>query len=96
MAEAIDAEERELKLDQMRADIQNKRMDTEYKRGLLRWEPWKVMVAALAATAALFGVLGGLAGYRFGAIQSAPQTIVIQIPATLPQMVTPAPPGGSK
>ena len=49
----------------MRADLANKEADTDYKRGLLKAEFWKVMAAVITATAGLFGVLGGLAGYIF-------------------------------
>ncbi len=55
--------ERGLKVAQMRADIENKQADTIYKQGLVKYEPWKVVVSALAASAAIFGVLGGIAGY---------------------------------
>lgn len=40
----------------MLADMENKRMDTRYKQGLHRWEPWKVMISAVAAAGALLGV----------------------------------------
>jgi hypothetical protein len=39
--------------DERRAHIENMNMDTEYKRGLLKYEPWKVVVTALGAGAAL-------------------------------------------
>ena len=55
-------------------------VDSDYKRGLVRWEPWKVMIAAIGATAVLFGVLGGLAGYKIGSTPP-PAPIVIQVPA---------------
>lgn len=48
----------------MQADIANKRADSEYKQGLLRFEPWKIVVTAFAAggavvagTAAAMGLL---------------------------------------
>lgn len=47
----------------MRADLANKEADTDYKRGLLKAEFWKVMVAVITATAGLFGVLGAILGY---------------------------------
>ena len=49
-----DDEERELKVSIMRADLANKNADTEYKRGLLRYEPWKVVLGGMTAGAALF------------------------------------------
>ena len=47
----------------MRADLENKQADTTYKLGLLRYEPWKVFTTAVAASAALFGAIGGVLGY---------------------------------
>ena len=47
----------------MRADLENKQADTAYKLGLLRYEPWKVFATAVAASAALFGAIGGVLGY---------------------------------
>jgi hypothetical protein len=58
MSDAED-EDRALRMEQMRADIANKTADTEYKRGLLRYEPWKLVlttgVSALLAVAAAVG-----------------------------------------
>jgi hypothetical protein len=48
-------EERSLRIDQMTADITNKTADTDYKRGLLRYEPWKVVGLAFGAGAAVMG-----------------------------------------
>lgn len=36
----------------MHAEIENKRADSRYKPDLLRWEPWKVVVAGFGAGAA--------------------------------------------
>ncbi len=47
----------------MRADLENKQADTAYKLGLLRYEPWQVFTTAIAASAALFGAIGGVIGY---------------------------------
>jgi hypothetical protein len=47
----------------MHADIDNKMADTAYKQGLLKYEPWKLVVSALTASAAVFGVIGGVLGY---------------------------------
>jgi len=33
------------------AQIENLKMDTEYKRGLLKYEPWKVVLLAAGAGA---------------------------------------------
>lgn len=48
-----DAERQELKDQIMQAELANKTADTEYKRGLLRFEPWKIVVTAFAAGGAL-------------------------------------------
>lgn len=53
--------------------------DTDYKRGLTRYEPWKIVVAAFAAGGVLFGALVGGLTY-FAARHPAPP-IVIQLPA---------------
>lgn len=43
------------------ADIDNKRMDTMYKHGLLRFEPWKIAFTAFGAgAAALAAVIAAL------------------------------------
>jgi hypothetical protein len=39
--------------DERDAHIENMKADTEYKRGLLKYEPWKVVITALGAGAAL-------------------------------------------
>jgi hypothetical protein len=48
--------------------------DTDYKRGLLRFEPWKIVIAAFAAGGIVFGALG----YEIGSTPPAP--IIIQLP----------------
>lgn len=55
-----DEEERELRMAQMRADIENKVADTAYKRKLVDWEPWKVVLAAFLSGAATLGAIVGL------------------------------------
>jgi hypothetical protein len=55
-----DDEERELKGRLMQADIANKNADTEYKMGLLKYEPWKVVLAAFLSGAAFVGAIVGL------------------------------------
>jgi hypothetical protein len=39
--------------DERTAHIENMNADSDYKRGLLRFEPWKLVVTALGAGAAL-------------------------------------------
>jgi len=57
----MDAEEEwELKMAVMRADLANKTADTEYKRGLLKYEPWKIVLAAFLSGAATLGAIVGL------------------------------------
>lgn len=55
-----DDEERELRMALMRADIANKTADTALKEGLLRFEPWKVVLAAFLSGAATIGAIVGL------------------------------------
>ena len=75
-------DERRLRIELMQADIDNKRMDTEYKRGLLRYEPWKIVITAFAAGGIIVGAVGAL-GYKLGST-SPPQPIIIQVPAPAP------------
>jgi hypothetical protein len=57
----MDAEEEwELKMAVMRADLANKAADTDYKRGLLKYEPWKIVLAAFLSGAATLGAIVGL------------------------------------
>ena len=44
-------DERRLRMELMRADIENKQADTRYKRRLADWEPWKAMAIAAGAGA---------------------------------------------
>jgi len=44
-----DDEERGLKMQQLRADIANKRADTDLKTAQTKWEPLKALSAAFAA-----------------------------------------------
>lgn len=55
-----DDEERQLRVTLMRADIANKEADTAYKQGLLRYEPWKLVLGGAAAGAAMLGAGAGL------------------------------------
>jgi hypothetical protein len=59
-----DVEMRQLRVDLMKADISNKQADTEYKRGLLRFEPWKLAFTAFGAGAA--AVIALIALLTFG------------------------------
>jgi len=47
----------------MHADIDTKMADKAYKKRLTDYEPWKLMVCALTASAAMFGSIGGVLGY---------------------------------
>ncbi|MGD0107069.1 MAG: hypothetical protein ABSC06_23980 [Rhodopila sp.] len=49
----------------MKADIANKQADTEYKEGLLRYEPWKVVGVAFGAGAAVMGAAVALVSAFF-------------------------------
>jgi hypothetical protein len=51
-----DEEERLLRMDLMRADI-------DLKRAQARSEPWKAIAATITACAAVFGALGAIVGY---------------------------------
>ena len=42
-------DDRQLKVDLMRADLANKTADTMLKREQIRWEPWKALSAAFGA-----------------------------------------------
>jgi hypothetical protein len=58
---AVADDEQKLRIEQMQADIDNKRMDTMYKHGLLRFEPWKIAFTAFGAgAAALAAVIAAL------------------------------------
>ena len=56
----------------MQAANENRPADTDYKRGLLRFEPWKIVIAAFAAAGIIFGAIG----YKLDSIP--PPPIVIQ------------------
>ena len=51
--EASELDERRLRMELMRADIENKQADTRYKLRLAEWEPWKAMFLAFGAGASL-------------------------------------------
>jgi hypothetical protein len=44
----------------MHFDIAAKDADTAYKKGLLRYEPWKLVLGGVAAAGALLGAGAGL------------------------------------
>lgn len=44
-----DDEDRALRVALMKADIANKKADTDLKQEQLRWEPWKALSAAFGA-----------------------------------------------
>ena len=49
--------------DERDAHIENLNADTDYKRGLLRYEPWKLTVTAMGAGAALVLAIIALLSY---------------------------------
>jgi hypothetical protein len=75
MPDPTKLDEWKLRIEPMRADLENKQADTRYKITLTRVEPWKVIIAAVIAAAAI----GGLAGYKLGSMP--PEQIIIQQPA---------------
>jgi len=63
--------------DERDAHVENMQADTRYKQTLGYWEGWKVLIAAIAATAILVGAGAGWLGYLVGRTPPAP--IVIQL-----------------
>jgi hypothetical protein len=65
-SEASTNEERELRMELMRADIAAKKADAALKTQQMRWEPWKVVMTAMAAgsglTLALLALLKWIEG----------------------------------
>jgi RsiW-degrading membrane proteinase PrsW (M82 family) len=53
-------EERELRSDLMRTQIENLKADTTYKLRLADFEPWKVVLGAFLSGAATLGAIVGL------------------------------------
>ena len=49
MSETYEQRRQQLELEQMEADIANKRADARLKDEQRRWEPWKAMTTAFAA-----------------------------------------------
>jgi hypothetical protein len=60
MPEPEDGGIRELRMELMKADIPNKDADTAYKQGLLKYEPWKLILGGMAAGGAVLGAGAGL------------------------------------
>lgn len=56
-----DDEEQQLRIDQMVADIANKKADTALKVEQTRWEPWKALSTAFGAGLAVASGLIALA-----------------------------------
>lgn len=78
-------EERELRMEQMRADI-------ELKKRQFAWESPKAIAAIVAATAVIVGTVAGLVGFRLGQMPSAPPVSVhIEFPPGTVIQVPPAP-----
>lgn len=65
MSQAASDIETQLRIDLMRADIDNKQADTRYKLDLARWEPWKVLAAGMGAGAAIMAAAVGLVAALF-------------------------------
>jgi hypothetical protein len=61
VSDALEEEERRLRIEQVKADIANKQADTELKREQVRWEPWKALSAAFGAGVAVASGLIALA-----------------------------------
>jgi hypothetical protein len=76
VSEALDDEERQLRMDLMRTQI-----DLLAKQS--RWEVPKALAAFLGATALMVGATLGLANW-IGSRQQQPQPIIIQLPANAP------------
>jgi hypothetical protein len=68
-------EERELRIELMKVQIDHERLDMDKLRREMRWEPWKAMAALLGGTAAMAGAILALAAWLS-------QHISISIPPT--------------
>jgi anti-sigma-K factor RskA len=64
--------------DERKAHIANMEADTHYKVTLTRLEPWKTIIAVMAAIAVVVGVVAGVVGYKIGSTPPVP--IIIQLP----------------
>lgn len=58
-----DDEERQLRIELMKAQIDHTRVDMAKLEREMRWEPWKALAALLAGTAAMAGAILALAAW---------------------------------
>ena len=65
-----EGEERQLRMELMRADL-------DLKRKQAFWESPKGLAAIVGATALVFGTIAGLLGYQIGRAPPAPQQVII-------------------
>jgi hypothetical protein len=63
LTEAEDREERDLRIELMKAQIDHTRVDMAKLAREMRWEPWKAMAAMFAGTAAMAGAILALAAW---------------------------------
>jgi hypothetical protein len=49
--------------DEREAHVENLHMDTEYKRGLIQYEPWKLILATAGASTAIILTLLAVATF---------------------------------
>lgn len=82
-----EAEERELRISVMQADLLSKQADTTLKTKQSYWETPKALAIIIGATAAVFSVMAGLAGYK---LASTPPAQVFQLPPGTTITVAPA------
>jgi hypothetical protein len=63
MNEATEDEERQLRIELMKAQIDHTRVDMAKLQREMRWEPWKALAALAAGTAAMAGAILALAAW---------------------------------
>jgi len=63
MSSALDNEERELRMDQMRADTRLKAAQEMKAQQDWRYEPYRLVISAVLASAAIFGAAGTILGW---------------------------------
>lgn len=56
-----DDEERQLRIDLMKTQIDKNRLDLDRVRQEMRWEPWKALAGIIVAVAAMAGIILGVA-----------------------------------